>query len=682
MKKSTHPPLPYIGELLEFVIRAFSVIDDQNEPALKKAVHRLNFGTVISPENAKRLLKKQLKPLIDCPEFGLEIFEGIGLLLDDYARMVLWLDCHNLPAQEVRALLTREVVPHLCFVFPARALLELHIDPCDWLATPEKTVSDVWKRYLGTRDISIPKLAKELSPKFAAKHFITENKSIEDNLYRWQKDGSMNVRSILQFLEIGYEPLAVALLFANAFQRFWTDQSEETRKAALPNWKQAYDHGPVFSAEQLQGHLSDLARTTHPELHKMDERALKLLDPLRDLTNPEVRKNSGNAAHAKTTLLKIENALENTAGIDGLQIYRGQFHILMDEPDLALQAFDIACERQAYRNGPAMIKTLTPLLVTAAFIGDKRLLNKWGGWAEALGLKLELNRPDALFYKMFPPENYYVETDISKHLSAQKMSINANLISTEEWENRAPDLHNPDRRVKGYGRGPKPQIAIFAHSKQPEKVKLLLEAGANPNAVCSNDGSALLNAVQAGCIDSFTLLLPLTDLHVINLRTKQTGKTCLGEAVSRGDINMVRALLECRATADLRGEMDATPLRHAVCSIMENAPAELLEQSIVNQATLNALPPWMQPSASPFLADRLNATDAQHRRDIAKHPEIWKNQVQWVRTGAGASLDDRLAILRELLAAGADPNAKHAGGLTPFLCACKLGNEAVIEMLR
>ena len=135
--------------------------------------------------------------------------------------MVLRLNCHVLPVEDVHAILVRDLAPDACFGFPGKALMELGVDPQYWMHGPDQVISGIWKTFFDKRKTAIPTFAKELESCLAKNNMITEDKTVEDNLYRWQKTGKMNVRSILQILEAGYEALAIALLYGNAFQKFW-----------------------------------------------------------------------------------------------------------------------------------------------------------------------------------------------------------------------------------------------------------------------------------------------------------------------------------------------------------------------------------------------------------------------------------------------------------------------------
>lgn len=99
--------------------------------------------------------------------------------------------------------------------------MQIGVDPRDWLHKPDQVVSGIWELFLTKRGIAIPTFAKELAPRLANNNVVIEDKTVEDNLYRWKKTDKMNVRSILQLLEAGYEALAIALLYGNAFQKFW-----------------------------------------------------------------------------------------------------------------------------------------------------------------------------------------------------------------------------------------------------------------------------------------------------------------------------------------------------------------------------------------------------------------------------------------------------------------------------
>jgi len=678
-------PLPFIGELLEFVIYAFSHVDGQNEVALKKELQRLKSGAVISTDKVGEMLDKHLGYLSGYPAFGLEVRETVEALIVDYCKMVLRLNCHVLPVEDVRAILVRELAPDVCFAFPGKALMEIGVDPQNWMHRPDQVVSGIWTAFFGKRKMAIPTFAKELASRLAKNNMITEDKTVKDNLYRWQKTGKMNVRSILQILEAGYEALAIALLYGNAFQKFWGRVPSTLREEAFHSWQWAYDNGsrlcqtePIIEA--LQNTITSRSLDEYPKLSGSSASETALLEHLKDLTNPNRTKTPGDAEQAAVLLEEVELLFADHEGVDGLQIYRGRYHILKGDFKKALKAFDRACSRQAYRNGPAILNTLEPLLVTAAHLGEKRTQKKWADWAGVMGLKLDIYRADALFYRMFPPENFYHETETALHIKAKEKTIGANLISTEPWKNRPPDFRYLDRMIKGYGPTAKPQLYIFAHSRQPDKVKKLLAKGANPNVLCENNGSPLLGAIQGGCERSFAILLPATNLKIINQQTRQTGRTCLGEAVSAGNIDMVRALLGYGADPNVRSEMDHTPLYQSVEFFAKIVSEEQFIQG-VNEATLNMVPQSMQPSASPFHQERLVAMKQQISNDIRDYPEITKAMLEHFNNGSGVPMQTRFDVVKALLEASANPNAKHKGGFTPFLLAAEQGADGVVELI-
>ena len=187
-------PFPFIGELLEFAIRAFCHVDDQNEAALKKDLQRLKTGTTISAKKVDGMLDAHLGYLSAYPQFGLEIKETIQWLISDYSVLVLNLNCHNLSVFDTREILTRELTADVCFAFPLKALMEIGVNPQHWLDNPDLVLSDIWAAFLARHDLSIPTFAKDLSIRLAQTRNAIEDKSVEDNLYRWQKTGKMNVR--------------------------------------------------------------------------------------------------------------------------------------------------------------------------------------------------------------------------------------------------------------------------------------------------------------------------------------------------------------------------------------------------------------------------------------------------------------------------------------------------------
>tara|TARA_R110002094_G_scaffold178969_1_gene157942 strand:- start:255 stop:605 length:351 start_codon:yes stop_codon:yes gene_type:complete len=106
-------PIPQPSEIVAFLIRAMSHVDDQHEEALKKELQRLRKGKPVSPEAANELLKEHLADFHTAN--GNDIWGATDFLdaLKEHISLCLGLDCSALPAEVVRGVFDR--VAYGCF---------------------------------------------------------------------------------------------------------------------------------------------------------------------------------------------------------------------------------------------------------------------------------------------------------------------------------------------------------------------------------------------------------------------------------------------------------------------------------------------------------------------------------------------------------------------------------------
>jgi ankyrin repeat protein len=115
-----------------------------------------------------------------------------------------------------------------------------------------------------------------------------------------------------------------------------------------------------------------------------------------------------------------------------------------------------------------------------------------------------------------------------------------------------------------------------------ELVKLLLENGANPNAVNESNDTPLHKAVENGYLDLVKLLL---ENGANPNAVGESNNTPLHKAAANGDLDLVGLLLENGANPNAVGELNYTPLHTAV----ENGDLDLVELLLENKANPNAV---------------------------------------------------------------------------------------------
>ena len=101
-------------------------------------------------------------------------------------------------------------------------------------------------------------------------------------------------------------------------------------------------------------------------------------------------------------------------------------------------------------------------------------------------------------------------------------------------------------------------LACFAGSL--DAARLLIESGANVNAIALNGVRPLGFAVLQNHIDIVRLLLSNGAVSGINAIFQKSGTTCLHIAVKNGNIEMVRLLLDMGSNPNLKAKNNKKPI--------------------------------------------------------------------------------------------------------------------------
>jgi ankyrin repeat protein len=187
-------------------------------------------------------------------------------------------------------------------------------------------------------------------------------------------------------------------------------------------------------------------------------------------------------------------------------------------------------------------------------------------------------------------------------------------------------------------------LMLTAYTGSAEGVRALLERGANPNAQQARGQTALMWAASEGHADVVKLLLEhgadpglASQASTRPERRPPGGMTALLFAARQGKIDAVRALLDGGADIDQAGADNTSPLLIAVVNGHYELASLLIERG-----------------ASPNIADANGRTPLYAAVDL--------RNVQWSQAPAPELPQaTHLAMIEQLLAAGADPSIKITG---------------------
>jgi ankyrin repeat protein len=215
-----------------------------------------------------------------------------------------------------------------------------------------------------------------------------------------------------------------------------------------------------------------------------------------------------------------------------------------------------------------------------------------------------------------------------------------------------------------------------------EAVRLLLEAGANPDAVDGSGTTALMKAAWWGHGDSVRALL--AGGAAVN-PANQRGQTALMGAAARGHADILRDLLTAAADPRAQAVGGASALFLAVKGEHVEAARLLLEAGAdVNAAGDDGQTPLFAAVAADHrrLVPLLLAAGADPNAALRQDDSFDGNLVEGTTPLMLAVVKRRPRGFRALLAAGADVNARNARGDTAQTLAARKGLARHVERLR
>ena len=200
---------------------------------------------------------------------------------------------------------------------------------------------------------------------------------------------------------------------------------------------------------------------------------------------------------------------------------------------------------------------------------------------------------------------------------------------------------------------------------------LLLEHGAHVNAPDGNMTTPLWRAVEEGATDMTALLLEhgadvtarqgLADPRFTpRFRREHLGMMALHVAALRGHTEIVRLLLAHKADSNAK-DGDGTPPLHYAVGFDHPGVAELL---LAGGAAVNTFAPWtMSRPQGPYFGGP---------------PERMRLELTALELAVRLG---KVALVRPLLAKGADLNTLNADGITPLCLAVAVNNTEILQLL-
>jgi len=266
-----------------------------------------------------------------------------------------------------------------------------------------------------------------------------------------------------------------------------------------------------------------------------------------------------------------------------------------------------------------------------------------------------------------------------------------------------------------YGATP---LSMAALNGSAPMVERLLESGAPPNTALPSGETALMTAARSGSVEAVRALVAAgADVDATELAM---GQTALMWAVAERHMDVVRTLVESGANAGARSASGFTPLLFAARMGDRDLVRFFLERGAdINEAADDGATPlvvatvrghaelaeWLLDRGADPNKDTIGYTAlhwAAGTFDTRSTHEYTTEDGEWQALAGIANRDAKLSLIEDLLARGADVNARVTGrmprfgytlgggsitgggsyvGATPFFLAATVGDTEIMRFL-
>ena len=221
----------------------------------------------------------------------------------------------------------------------------------------------------------------------------------------------------------------------------------------------------------------------------------------------------------------------------------------------------------------------------------------------------------------------------------------------------------------------KTALMIAYHNGNIDNIIVLLNAGANTD-LCDDDGDTLLHYAASGDCSKEILQIVIDHGSDVNATNKKN-ETTLMKACKKGNIDAMSVLLNAGADPHIADDYGCTLLHHAVtnaCS--KEVLATIIDQGVDVNATTKNNGTALMIAYHKRNIDIINVLlNAGANTDISVDDD-GHTLLHYAATG-----DCSKEILQTIINHGADVNATSKNSQTVLMLACKMCNEAAINVL-
>jgi len=701
-------PFPRLGEVVHFVVHAFGLFGKGD--ALRKRLKRFAKESDFNLTEAKKIIDEALlEPLQKINEpFANNMKVWIVKLLNDYKTIILTVPTDIATRQLVLTVLASKT----CHFISSTIM---------FLKTFQKQCSDApdFKQWFESKNIiAVKEVLSEnenifvelLNPyKPEDSRYEDYKDSIYRNLRRW-KSGD-NLLEFSHFRDLKQEKngkLVIWLLLARAWQYICQSVEKQFGEEGISSFITIVNDTYQTVSDEFEvqpERIREALFIVQTQLNGTDNSYKASMDNLRESFYEDCwmpfqnislqhEKKVDEEIQARSTLKAIEQHKFAPHYRYFSELGWARYYAMRCEYLKALEHYQKAFEQGKYRAGSLLFDILRELLTLAAFLDKKNVIKSHYRWACLMDLfseesdapeQWEIKQFKMAFFEQFPIEGLYqCVTQSKKAEVARKREevFRREMIFNQEgwkrWENSSPDLRNPNRMVKDFGSKPFTQLMIFSQLGQTDKVKRLLEKGADPNKrIKLDDGTALIIALQNCNTEIAKLLLEHPKIaDSINARTRR--KKITADIEQGCDIVEMPPLYKAISFFHVTEKFRATGMPPSIPK--ENVRADVFRRRAEFGEVFMSGNVFNKdfPDRDALIIEELQNASPEGFKTFKRVVDVLSDKMGF---NFNTDFSKLIQIIDILIKAGANVNKPHQHGFTPFLHSAEIGYIEVFRRL-
>jgi len=410
------------------------------------------------------------------------------------------------------------------------------------------------------------------------------------------------------------------------------------------------------------------------------------------------KKNKKSKIEAIKLIEELKNDKYGHEFISYINWFKARLNILSGNLKEAHEFYKLAFENGKYVMGADLKEIIKEGIILAVWLEDKRLIKKIYNFGIYFELFKEpynkikswfIREKKVQFDKIFNLDSFFPDANIDT-IKDEVSNIRRRYMKDPKEQYVELDLEKPNKKIK-IADEYLTQLYQASYNREVDKVKKLLNKGANPNWKREDNSHSLMLAVQTNNFGSMykkikkqsteiaNLILdsPRLEAETINSITNRKKISAMHEVISWGNINLLEKMLKKGGDVNLKATLDDLPLLYHTLQLLLHQKQGFIEIDKLSDTQDDDIESIM--AGNELFTDALLNNELKELFKARKIPEI-KNIIN-EQHKINIKNIPILSIIELLLKYNANVDLKVKKKYTPLLFSAEVGDLKIFKKL-